>query len=202
VSGFLDRVMETIRPAAPVPVTPRGGKREGAGRRKQAPAPVANPLDVAMDVARHVDPKTEAPDWTAELEDRFVQVYYDGYGSLRQACQALGVAYAAVKVHQKDSLRFASKLRLADELVREAVHDEHMRRVMQDPNRPASMIFELKSRDPHYRPVVNQHQAPVRVQIAITDGAFKTAPMPSVAAVTLPALAESNDPEEDVIDAS
>lgn len=111
-----------------------------------------------------------APDWTPALVDRFVQAYYDGRASMKRACQSTGVPFRAAVRHREENADFADRLAWTDSLYRDSVREEFQRRVMDDPSRPANIIFDLKSRDADYKPASGNNQ--VKVNIAFVDKAF------------------------------
>ena len=161
-----------------VPPRPkRGGKRPGAGRPKQRPAP--QDPDERFDIARHVDPRTEAPVWTAELVDGFVRAYFMTHGSMRAACAKTGVPYRAALAYRDGNPDFADRLQMADQAHLDVLYEEHQRRSLEDPNRPASLIFELKSRHKSYAPASGNHT--VKINVAFVDKTFGQAQVIEVA---------------------
>ena len=148
-----------------------GGRRPGAGRpKRQPPAAPDDGVLPEFDIARHADPKTVAPEWDAELVDKFLRAYYAAHGSLRAACQKTGVPYRAAMAHKAENADFAERLAIADKAHLDVLLEEQQRRALDDPNRPASLIFELKSRHQDYKP--SQGGGQVKVNIAFVDKAF------------------------------
>jgi hypothetical protein len=159
---------EGVTPLTRPTPSKRGGKRPGAGRKPRAPKP-----DERFDVARHVDPKTRAPEWTPELVDRFLQAYLDGRTSIRKACQKTGIPYRAALAYREQNADFAERLGYVDEIYRDVLLEEQQRRALEDPNRPASLIFELKSRHTQYKPATGG--TGVRINIGFVDKTFGAA---------------------------
>ena len=176
-----------------VPFRPkRGGKRPGAGRKKRPPAP--EPFEQpSLDVTRHVSPNVAAVTWTPELEDRFIQAYFDKRCNMLGASRVTGVPYRAAVGHREQDSSFAERLQWADLAYRDVLLDEQQRRALDDPNRPASLIFELKSRHPQYTPATGG--TGVKVNIAFIDKAFG-------ASQAIEALPERKALVEPVIDVS
>lgn len=159
-----------VTPAAQPRVSRRGGKRPGAGRKKRPPTPQD---DLAtFDIARHVDPKVAPPVWDAELVDRFVKAYYEGRTSMRKACQKTGVHYRAALAFRESDRDFSERLMYADQAYRDVLLEEQQKRALEDPNRPAYMIFELKSRHEQYKPATGNNT--VRINIGFVDKTFGT----------------------------
>jgi hypothetical protein len=161
--------LPALTPQAPLPTARPGGRRPGAGRPKKPPTPESDNL-ARFDVARHVDPKTQAPEWTAELVDRFVQAYFDGRLSLRKACQKTGVPYRAAVRHREENAPFADRLAMTEAIYDDVLLEEQQRRALEDPNRPASLIFELKSRHKQYKPASGNNT--VKINIGFLDKTF------------------------------
>ena len=128
-----------------------------------------------FDVARHVSPTTESPEWTPELVDGFVQAYFDGRGNMLVASRATGVPFRAAMAKREEDPLFADRLTWADLAYQEVKREEQQRRVMEDPHRAAYMIFDLKSRDPAYTPASGA--AGVKINIAFIDKTFRAHPV-------------------------
>ena len=164
----MDPAPRGIAAQAPPRVSRRGGKRPGAGRKKKAPT--AQDDLSRFDIARHVDPRVPPPVWDAELVDRFVKAYYEGRTSMRKACQKTGVHYRAALAYRESDRDFAERLMYADQAYRDVLLEEQQKRALEDPNRPAYMIFELKSRHEQYKPATGNNT--VRINIGFVDKTF------------------------------